>query len=150
MRKILGQENTIYLGGNMNRKPITITFCLLSALILLSACASFGPQAGSFPTGTYVSKWNPDEYLILKFNKDGSFELIFEEGENQESLTAGTYFIDDDVIVWGLDPECLKDNAGSAAYYWSFEDDELTFEPIGEDDCQGRKMTMKRSWSVKP
>lgn len=128
----------------MNSKFITILFCLLSALFLLSACASPPARTGSFPTGTHVYKF--DHEVQMTFNKDGTFELV----DGEETITSGTYYIEDDVLIFGLDTYCLERGVGSFSYYWSLEDGVLTFEPIGEDDCLGRKNTMHVPWLVNP
>jgi len=128
----------------MNRKQLAILYFLLWALILLSGCANFRAQAGTFPTGTYV--WEHGDQFQMTWNKDGTFELYYHE----DQITTGKYYIDEDVIIWGPDPECLRFNAGSAAYHWSLNDGDLSFKIIGEDNCRGRDRVMGMVWVVKP
>jgi hypothetical protein len=118
----------------------------MSTMLLLSACADQG-QVSSFPTGTFVNKPPHEQEVKLIFSKDGTFELI----EGNQTTTTGTYYIEDDVIIYGLDTHCLEiEGVGSFAYYWFYEDGKLTFEPIGEDDCEGRSWSTGVIWTVTP
>ena len=98
----------------MDKKHLTCITCILSMLILLSACTG-----SKFPTGTYVS-----ETFQTEFNDDGSF--IFPIGE--QVLSKGTYSVQGDELTWETDSYCDEIGGGKAIYTWTFENDTLLFE----------------------
>jgi hypothetical protein len=109
----------------------TIT-CILFVAATLCACSNDG-----FPTGTYRN-----DSAVTEYRDDGTITMW----DNDEIVTEGTYSVEGDEITWIQDSWCDEENAGSATYKWSADDDGLSFELIGEDLCEGRRNAMALKW----
>lgn len=108
----------------------TIT-CVLFVAVALSACSNNG-----FPTGTYTHN-----QFVTEYREDGTFTMW----ENDEITTEGTYSVKGDEVTW-KDSFCDAENAGSASYKWSADDQGLSFELIGEELCEGRRDSLSVKW----
>ena len=109
----------------------TIT-CVLFFAAALSACSNEG-----FPTGTY----SHNQY-VSEYRDDGTFTMW----ENDEIVTEGTYSVEGDELTWIQDSFCDAENAGSATYKWSADENGVSFELIGEDLCDGRRDSCSVTW----
>ena len=106
--------------------------CVFFLAAALCACSSNEFPTGSYRTGEFVAE----------YRDDGTFTLY----ENGEVSTEGTYSVEGDEITWIQDSFCDAENAGSATYKWSADDQGLKFELIGEDQCEARHTTLSVKW----
>mgnify|MGYP001107488476 CR=1 FL=1 len=114
------------------RKAICRIVVILFVAATLCACSS-----DEFPTGIYT---RPDD--VVEYRDDGKFSLTI----GVKVATEGTYSIQDDEIHYTTDSWCDEVNAGPATYKWKHEDGRLSFEVIGEDLCEGRRMMHSVNW----
>jgi hypothetical protein len=82
-----------------------------------------------FPTGVFAAK---DGAWVLTFDDDGSFTF----SESGTAVTSGTFSIRGNELTWETDDYC--DRAGKATYTWTFENDTLSFQVKGKDNCADR------------
>ncbi len=98
--------------------------------------------AAQFPTGRFVSV--NDSALSHQFNADGTFAFLIGE----VPVVQGTYRTEGDLYMElsndDTDPKC-QDPPG---YKWSFDGDTLTFSPVSEDTCKGRREAFADTYKV--
>ena len=114
------------------KKILWTIICVLLVAATLSACSN-----DEFPTGSY----RHNEF-VAEYREDGTFTLY----ENGEVSTEGTYSVEGDEITWIQDSFCDEQNAGSATYQWTADDNGLSYEVIGEDQCEERFATLSVKW----
>lgn len=106
---------------------------LLSVLVGVCMVAACAGQV--FPTGTFVHKTNAA--WALEFNSDRTWAFYL--GDMEVPEVEGTYSVDGDLYTEESvnDPGCPF----TATYRWTYEDNELGFELVGEDECEPRRGT---------
>lgn len=106
--------------------------CLLSLfLISVVACTSTGTS--QFPTGDYTAKLEGHE-ITLRFESSGDFAIF----RNGDEYAQGTYSVNGNRLTWLTHSACPSPESETATYYWTFEDQSLTFNLVDRDDCISR------------
>lgn len=104
----------------------------LGLLLLLTACAS---APAEFPYGEYASRGG--RHIVL--SEDGTWSFAIVAGQ---PLVTGDFTVDGRRITFGDETPAEGQNVPTCeehgTYTWSFEDNELSFEPVGEDPCDHR------------
>ncbi len=101
----------------MNRSHTSIA-ALVTAALLLAGCGKSGPPA---PSGTYQSKFGPDQSFSLKFLDGNQVEATFREGGRDKSYRT-SYVTSGESIVMAV-PEGERKSGGP---------DSLTLKRNGE------------------
>jgi len=102
---------------------------------MIKQFAVASPSASKFPTGKFVSV--KDKTVAYQFNEDGTSAFYF---LNPEPVVEGPYTIVGDLIT--VSPPANETNPkcqAPATYKWSFDGEKLTFAPVSEDTCKGRR-----------
>ena len=90
-------------------------------------------EVSSFPTGKFVSV--KDAALAHQFNKDGTFAFLIGE----IPVVEGTYRTEGDLYIEltnnDSEPTCQE----HPTYRWQFDGEKLSFSPVTEDTCRGRR-----------
>jgi hypothetical protein len=90
-------------------------------------------EVSSFPTGKFVSV--KDGALAHQFNEDGTFAFLV----GDIPVVEGTYRTEGDLYMEltnnDSDPTCQE----HPAYRWQFDGETLSFSPVTEDTCRGRR-----------
>jgi uncharacterized cupredoxin-like copper-binding protein len=98
--------------------------------------------AAKFPTGRFVSV--NDGALAHQFNNDGTFAFLIGE----VPVVQGTYRTEGDFYIElsndDTDPKCQE----HPTYKWSFDGNTLTFAPVSEDSCRGRREAFADTYKV--
>jgi len=127
----------------MKKKHITRVICIMFVLTVLSACGTSSVQS-SFPTGMFLSESGP---FKTEWREDGTYTSWM----NGQEITSGTYSVNGNELTYESDSYCDSLGAGKATYAWTLEDDTLTFELKGEDECSDRIGTLHQiSWHKEP
>ena len=103
---------------------------------LFAACSDNG-DTSEFPVGVYGQPGSTDTSGTIEFKSDGTYVLL---DDNEVMVSEGTYSTDGDQLTWETDSYCksVSDDAESATYTWTEDDDLLTMTVVGEDKCIGR------------
>ena len=105
--------------------------------ILLAACS----QQPEFPTGVFEFAQER-----LTFYPDGTF-TVWRINTETFDVEDGRYTIDGNQI--NLQDEICDSVVGK--YTWEFDGEKLLFDPIEDDECEGRQDSLSKSnWFIKP
>jgi hypothetical protein len=101
------------------------------------------PSTGNFPIGKFVSVH--DKAVAYQFNNDGSFEFYF---VSKDPVLVGVYSVRENQVTM-IDPqETNPDCKVAVPYQWSFDGNNLTFAPSGDDPCTGRRDANSDTYTI--
>jgi hypothetical protein len=117
-----------------------------TGLFFLLPCINFEPDG--FPCGRYKTDHQGKPFMI-EFLTPGKLNGYY-DGEH---LLTGIYSISDNQFTWERDSYCEGlGYSKPTTYLWTKnEDDSLTFQLVGEDQCEDRKLKFdNKTYEKKP
>jgi hypothetical protein len=105
--------------------PYLVPFLLIS----LFGCSS----SAEFPTGTYEYCPGQNVCYEMTLSDDGQWTYDY-----PGTYVTGTYSIEGNQFIWETDSACATIGQ-QATYTWTAEDETLTFQLVGEDECVARR-----------
>lgn len=104
-------------------------------LLLVAACGALSSEEVEFPYGSYASRGGRH----IEFTEDGTWSFALVAGN---PVVTGDITVDGREITFGDETPAEGQNVPTceehATYTWSYEDEALTFEPVGEEPCGHR------------
>lgn len=107
----------------------------VAVLIFLAACGPSSAEDVEFPYGRYKSRGGRH----IEFTEDGTWSFALVAGN---PVYTGDITVEGRQITFGDETPAEGQNVSlceeHATYTWSFEEDALTFEVVGEEPCTHR------------
>jgi hypothetical protein len=112
------------------RRPV-----ILAVLFGVIAVLTAATQGQKFPGGVFKTS-DGTNTIALDFDSTGALNVYV----NNESFSNGTWSVKADTLTFGRvqGPEGYA-CASEARYLWALAENQITFKPAGEDDCQTRR-----------
>ncbi|MEJ2486273.1 MAG: hypothetical protein P8Y68_11110 [Anaerolineales bacterium] len=129
----------------MSKKLLLCLISLAAILFLLTGCSQ-----EEFPAGKSIVTEYRDQKLTIYFNADGTFQFVWPDRGGL--ATDGTYSVEGNKLTFESDSTCEEQGHPGHTYEWKITDDQIAFEPVGDDPCFDRLGTMGkgRVWIIEP
>lgn len=113
------------------RSHFPLLLFLLPLFSLATAACGGGATEAKFPTGKFADP--NDRFRSYNFFEDGTWTYIAFGSIEEE----GTYTVEGNKWIENGTAECPF----PGTYEWAFDGSNLTFKLVGEDACEGRRIT---------